>query len=79
MKRTFLAFAALTCVAVCLSSCSKEDFEEQLYEGSEAVRSHGGGGTVEKSQLIDDVKRVGAINAFMKICGPDINVGSSSK
>jgi len=78
MKRIFLAFAALTCVAVCLSSCSKEDFEEQLYEGSEAVRSHGGDGTVEKSQLFDNVKRVGAINAFMKICGPDINGGSSS-
>ena len=60
------------------SSCIKEDFEEQLYEGSEAVRSHGGGGTVEKSQLFDNAKRVGAINAFMKICGPDINGGSSS-
>lgn len=37
MKRIFFAFAALTCVAVCLSSCSKEDFEEQLYEERETV------------------------------------------
>ncbi len=47
MKRIFLAFAALTCVVVCLSSCSKEDFEEQLYEGSEAVA-----GTVGAAQPV---------------------------
>ena len=83
MKRTFLAFAVLLGFAVCVSSCSKEDYEEDLYEETEvpasagAVRSHGGGGTVEKA-IDSGMQEVGAINAFMKICGPDINGGSSS-
>ena len=76
MKRIFFAFAALTCVAVCLSSCSKEDFEEQLYEGREAVA-----GTVGAAQPVSHDLRthVVAVAGHMKICGPDINGSSSSK
>lgn len=112
MKKTFWAVAVLLGAAVCVSSCTDEDYEEQLYEGT-AVASHGGGGTVEKiatkgavgaAQPVShdlrthvvaartraevdhlgafnfnsNMQKVSAINAFMKICGPDINGGSSS-
>ena len=131
MKKTFWAVAVLLGAAVCVSSCTDEDYEEQLYEGT-AVASHGGGGTVEKiatkgavgaaqpvshdlrthvvatkgavgaaqpvshdlrthvvagrkrieldhiGAFTSNMQKVSAINAFMKICGPDINGGSSS-
>lgn len=34
MKKSFLAVAALLGAAVCVSSCSNEDYEEQLYDGT---------------------------------------------
>lgn len=154
MKKSFLAVAALLGAAVCVSSCSNEDYEEQLYDGtavagavgaaqpvshdlrthvvagtvgaaqpvshdlrthvvagtvgaaqpvSHDLRTHVVAGTVGAAQPVshdlrthvvaartradrDHIgafnyvapKKVGAINAFMKICGPDINGGSSS-
>ncbi|MBP5666865.1 MAG: hypothetical protein J6X32_01825 [Salinivirgaceae bacterium] len=136
MKKSFLAVAALLGAAVCVSSCSNEDYEEQLYDGtavagavgaaqpvshdlrthvvagtvgaaqpvSHDLRTHVVAGTVGAAQPVshdlrthvvaartradrDHIgafnyvapKKVGAINAFMKICGPDVNGGSSSK
>ena len=114
MKKTFLAAAVLLGAAVCVSSCSNEDYEEQLYDGtavagtvgaaqpvSHDLRTHVVAGTVGAAQPVShdlrthvvatrtraerdhigafNVQQVAAINAFMKICGPDINGGSSSK
>lgn len=95
MKKTFLAAAVLLGAAVCVSSCSNEDYEEQLYDGTAVA------GTVGAAQPVShdlrthvvairtradrdhigafNVQPYAAINAFMKICGPDINGGSSSK
>ena len=41
MKKSFLAVAVLLGAAVCVSSCSDEDYEEQLYDGTAAAGTVG--------------------------------------
>ena len=146
MKKTVLAVAVLLGAAVCVSSCTDEDYEEQLYDGtavagtvgaaqpvshdlrthvvatkgsvgaaqpvSHDLRTHVVAGTVGAAQPVShdlrthviagtvgaaqpvshdlrthvvaargrqELDHIGVFNAYMKICGPDINGGSSSK
>ena len=67
MKKSFLAVAVLLGAAVCVSSCTDEDFEEQLYDGTAAAGTVGAAQPVSHDLRTHVVATKGAVGAAQPV------------